>query len=405
LTAFHGGELETHCYDASTGRLIWAKGIKPEQLELFHSTEGSPAAGTPATDGRRVVSYFGSIGLVCYDYAGKQLWKHPLPVALSGGSYGSGTSPAIIGKLVVLNRDQDQGSSLLAVDIASGKTVWETLRPDAIGSFGTPILWQNEGMPEIVMPGSVRLKGYDPKTGKERWTLDGVASFVCTTPVTGNGMLYFAAWSPGKADMPWGNYEAFLKSFDKNHDGVVSLNEIDPITREYMRGLDRDRDGKITEADWKGLEAAAAKAENVMLAVKPGGKGDISATHVAWKTTRGLPYVPSPLFYEGRVYVVRDGGMLSCYDAATGKPFYDRERLAATDSYYASPVAADGRIYVASLAGKLTVVKAGGDKPEILHQADFGERISATPALVANRLYLRTKTRLYAFGENSVASR
>ena len=147
------------------------------------------------------------------------------------------------------------------------------------------------------------------------------------------------------------------------------------------------------------MKAGSAKAENVLIAVKPGGHGDISASHVAWKYGRGLPYVPSPLFYDGRIYLVRDGGMISSFDAKTGNPFYAQERLGAVGSYYSSPVAADGRIYIASLPGKLTVVKAGGEKPEILHQAEFGERIFATPVLVGDKLYLRTATKLWAFGK------
>jgi outer membrane protein assembly factor BamB len=161
--------------------------------------------------------------------------------------------------------------------------------------------------------------------------------------------------------------------------------------------MDRDHDGKVTKADWDIVLAGSAKAENLLVAIKPGGRGNITQTHVAWKATRGLPYVASPLFYQDRVYLSRDGGMMSSFEAASGNPFYLQERLEATDKYYASPVAADGRIYLASLAGKLTVVKAGGDKPEILHQADFGERIFATPALAGPNLYLRTQTKLYAF--------
>jgi outer membrane protein assembly factor BamB len=141
-----------------------------------------------------------------------------------------------------------------------------------------------------------------------------------------------------------------------------------------------------------------AKGENLMVAVKPGGRGNISQTHVAWKVTRGLPYVASPLFYNGRIYCIKNGGMLSSFDAKSGKAYYLQERLDALGNYYSSPVAADGRIYLASLPGKLTVVKAGGDKPEILHQAEFGERILATPALAGDKLYLRTQSTLYAFG-------
>ena len=160
-----------------------------------------------------------------------------------------------------------------------------------------------------------------------------------------------------------------------------------------------NHDGKITKVDYDFLMANIAKGENVMVAVKPGGHGDISKSHVAWKFSRGLPYVPSPLYYEGRLYFIKDGGMVSSFDGTTGKSFYLQERLGTTGSYYSSPVAADGRIYVASLPGKLTVLKAGGEKPEILHQADFGERIFATPALLGDKLYLRTHDKLYAFGK------
>jgi len=399
LTTFNDGQLETRGYDGRVGKLVWTQAIKPEKLEVYHNSEGSPAAATPATDGKRVVSYFGSFGLICYDFKGKEVWRHPLPIAHSGGGFGSGTSPLIAGKLVVLNRDQDENSSLLAVDLATGKTVWEAQRSDAWGSFGTPILWKNDGVEEIVMPGSVRLKGYALRTWKERWVVDGMVGFACTTPVVGDGLLFFAGWSPGKSDSPWPTWEKFLEKNDKNHDGEITMDEFDPSDRDFARGMDRDHDGKITKADWDILQAQTAKAQNVLVAVQPGGQGDITESHVAWKATRGLPYVPSPLFYQDRLYLLRDGGMMSSFDAKSGKSFYLQERLEAAERYYASPVAADGRIYVVSLPGKLTVVRAGGDKPEILHQAAFGERVFATPVLVGHRIYLRTEKKLYAFGQ------
>jgi outer membrane protein assembly factor BamB len=397
LTTFESGELQTHCYAARTGDLFWSRGIKPRKLEVFHSTDGSPAASTPVTDGKRVVSYFGSVGLVCYDFKGKELWRFPLSVAMSGGSYGSGTSPIIVGKRVILSRDQDIGSSLLAVDLTTGKMLWETPRPDAVGSFGTPIHWRIKGVDEVVVPGASRLKGYDVKTGEERWFVGGLVSFDCTTPVEGAGMVFFAGWTPGKNDSPWGTWESFLEKNDKNHDGEIALEEFPEAVRDYIRGMDSDRDGKITKSDWDKMQARLAKAQNLMVAVRPGGRGDITETHVAWKATRGLPYVASPLFYDGRVYLIRDGGMFSSFDAKTGRTFYLQERVGEAETYYASPVAADGRIYLASLPGKLIVIKAGGDKPEILHQANFGERILATPALAGDRLYLRTQKQLYAY--------
>ncbi|MFM8337313.1 MAG: PQQ-binding-like beta-propeller repeat protein, partial [Opitutaceae bacterium] len=241
------------------------------------------------------------------------------------------------------------------------------------------------------------LKGYDLRNGEERWVVRGVAGVVCTTPVTGDGLLFFAAWSPGQADAPRQPWEEFLRRNDRNGDGVVDLEEIDVTRRDYLRGLDRNRDGKFTKEDWDLLKEGDARAENVLVAIRPGGRGDISDTHVAWKYRRALPYVPSPLHHGGRLYFVRDGGQLSCLDARTGEPVYAQEKLGPTGNYYASPVVAAGRLYLASLAGKVTVVRAGGAKPEILHQADFGARILATPAPVGDRLYVRTATDLWAF--------
>ncbi|HEY0552235.1 MAG TPA: PQQ-binding-like beta-propeller repeat protein, partial [Verrucomicrobiae bacterium] len=117
VTTFQNGKLETRCYDRGEGKLLWSRIVPAEKLEEFHGTEGSPAASTPVTDGQRVVSYFGSCGLVCYDFAGKELWRHELPPAVTAGNFGSGTSPLIAGDLVILNRDQAHHSSLLAVNL------------------------------------------------------------------------------------------------------------------------------------------------------------------------------------------------------------------------------------------------------------------------------------------------
>jgi outer membrane protein assembly factor BamB len=161
LTTFHDGQLEVRCHDRLDGHLRWTRGLKPEGLEDFHHIDGSPAASTPATDGHSVVSYFGSWGLICHDFEGTELWRHPLPLALSGGRFGTGTSPIIVGDRVILNRDQYEFSSLLALDLATGKKAWETMRPESTGSFGTPAIWANDGTDEVVLAGSAQLKGYD----------------------------------------------------------------------------------------------------------------------------------------------------------------------------------------------------------------------------------------------------
>jgi outer membrane protein assembly factor BamB len=403
LTTFAEDQLQTRCYRIEDGKLEWSRGVKPEKLEMYHRIESSPAASTPATDGRHVVSYFGSFGLVCYDLKGKELWRHALPMALSLGGYGTGTSPLLAGNLAVVSHDQDLDSSLVAVDVVSGEKVWETPRPETWGSFGTPILWQNDGVAEVVVPGALRIKGYALNSGKEDWVLNGTASYCCTSPIAAEGLLYYAAWCEGKADEALPTWEKFREKHDKNKDGVVSLDEFDGVSGEYYKGYDVNHDGKIDRDDWEKIEGALRKGENMIVAVKPGGRGDISRTHVAWKATKGLPYIASPVWYAGRVYMIKNGGMLTSLDAKTGQAYYTQERLGAEGYYYASPVAADGRIYLASQPGKITVVKAGGDKPEILHQVDFGEPIYASPALAGDRLYLRTRSKLYAFGEGEAA--
>ena len=400
LTTFAAGKLETRCVDRRDGKLIWSRVTSAKKLEEFHQTEGSPAASTPATDGTRVVSYFGSCGLVCHDFAGQELWRHVLPPAMTAGNFGSGTSPIMVGDLVLLNRDQVRGSSLVAVRLKDGKKVWETPRADAPTSYSTPILLRHEGRDEVLVAGSLALKSYEAKTGAERWVLRGLPSYTCTTPVLGDGMIFFAGWSPGKADSPWPSWESTLSKLDKNSDGVVTINEFtEKSDAAWFKSQDLNGNGKLDREDWDTIGGLMKRGENVLLAVRPGGRGEVTSTHVAWKFERGLPYVPSPLFYQGRVYLVKDGGMISSFEAKTGKPFYTQERLKAQGSYYASPVAADGRIFVASLDGKVTVVKAGGDAPEVLHSADFKERIAATPALVGNQIFIRTAKALYAFGE------
>jgi len=400
LTAFDGGKLEVHCYDRKNGKQLWKQGVPSEKLEEFHTTEGSPAASSCATDGKLVVSYFGSFGLVCHDISGKEMWRHPLPLAETAGGFGTGCSPTLAGDLVILNRDLLKGCSLLAVNLKTGKLAWQTPRPDVTQSYGSSMVWKNNGVDEVVMSGSLKLKAYDLKTGVERWSLAGMPSFTCTTPVVGDGMLFFAGWAPGKGDSPMPGFKEMAGNFDKNKDDAITPDEAKGTPLEsFFRAQDLNGDGKITADDLDGMKAMMAKGENLLVAIRPGAKGELDTNHIAWKQSRGLPYVPSPLYYRGNVYLVKDGGMVSCFDAKTGKVAYQQERLNALGNYYASPVAADGRIIVASLDGKLTIFEAGGNAPKILHQADFQERIAGTPALVGKQVYIRTPTALYAFGK------
>jgi outer membrane protein assembly factor BamB len=403
LNAYAEGKLETRSYAAHGGKLLWTASLTPKEIEEFHRTDSSPAAGTPACDGEHVISYFGSCGVVAYSVAGQELWRYPMPVARTTGGYGSGTSPLIAGDCVIVNRDMVTNSSLYCFDSKTGKLKWEVARPDARTSYGTPILWHDNGVDEIVTPGTYLLKGYDLKSGENRWSLSGVTHIACTTPVVGDGLLLFAGWGPGEADFPFPSWNEWLAKWDKNHDGALDESDVGPEAWSYMKGLDSDFDGKLTKADFDRLQDFVARSKNVLVAVKPGCKGEVDDAHIAWKATKGLPYVPSPLYYKGRIYLIKDGGLISCFNVKTGEAIWQQERLPSAGSYYASPVAADGRLFVTSVDGKMTVLRAGTEKPEVQRTIDFHERIAATPALADDRIYVRTATTLYAFGSPATA--
>ena len=167
--------------------------------------------------------------------------------------------------------------------------------------------------------------------------------------------------------------------------------------RDRITQIDLNKDGVATPEEWKNMAEMFAKAGNALLAIRPGGHGEITATHVAWKSTRSLPYVSSPLFYEGRLHTMKNGGLASCYDAKTGKVFYQDERIGVPGDFYSSAVAAAGVIYVASQNGVIVVLPAG-EKFEVLARNDLGEQIMATPAIVEGKLYIRTEKQLCAFG-------
>jgi outer membrane protein assembly factor BamB len=161
--------------------------------------------------------------------------------------------------------------------------------------------------------------------------------------------------------------------------------------------VDFNKDKALSKSEWEGMLSFMEKNSDVVVAVRPGGKGDCTKSHVAWTASRGIAEMPSPLFYRGRLYIVRDGGMVTSYEPETGKIIMDRQRLGVLGQYVASPVAADGRIYAASETGTVVVFRAG-DSLEVLARNELGEGIRATPAITANKLYVRTLDHLWAFG-------
>jgi hypothetical protein len=234
----------------------------------------------------------------------------------------------------------------------------------------------------------------------------------------GDGRLYAVTWMIGgepsdKVKLP--TFDELLAKYDKDKDGKISKDEFpadlsflkrldagdvpgaDVKIKPFFDNLDFNKDGKIDRLEWGMVSMfSSRKVEHGLFAVKPGGSGDVTRTHVLWRDEKATPEVPSPLFYRGRVYMVRDGGMASCLDAATGKVLF-RERLGPGGAYFSSPVAGDGKVYAASGKGVMAVLEAG-DTFKVLARNDLREPIMATPAIADGTVYVRTEKHLYAFG-------
>ncbi len=405
ITAFDNGKLYTVAYNRADGKEAWRAEAAAKQIEPYYKAEGSPAAPSPATDGKHIVSYFGSCGLVCYDVAGKELWKFEIPVSGQAGDFGTGTSPIIADGVVIVVRDELKNPRIIAVDTATGSLRWETKRVSPT-SYATPVEWDTPNGKQVVVAGHARLIGYDLKTGTEKWSVAGTPSGCCSSPVVADGTLFFAGWSPGGPDDVKENqvptYDSVLKETDTNKDEILTREEVEKTPfKDFFDGTDANKDGKITRAEWDAIIKYMSEGINNAFALKPGGTGDVTGTHILWTKKRGLPYVASALVYRGQYVMVKDGGLVTAYDAKTGKEVYLQERVAAPGRYYASPVAANGHIYFTALEdGATTVMKAGENKPVVVAKnPKLEERVAATPAIADDTLYIRTEKHLYAFAE------
>lgn len=431
LTGHENGRLVTLAFHAATGQRAWQRLAPQVPLEPVHAFN-SPATPTPCSDDRRVFVYFGSFGLLCYDHEGRELWNKAIPTPKN--LYGSASSPILYENLIVLVLDDDANlpdsqlsrSRLIALDKTNGQTVWETARPLHRSGWSTPSLWQHAQGEDLVVLGSGRMRGYDPKTGAEKWFVNGFARETAVAPVFGNGLAFASSAMGGIAEEnpnPEPLWKAMLH-FDANGDGRIAQAEItehftfplrpevppshpgfgvplpsDPARRaERQRGIfssiDKDRDGLWTAEEFA-ANLGPRPFKPWLVAVRPGGTGDATETHIAWQLKRSIPELPSAVFYEHRLYLVRNGGILASVDASNGKILFD-ERLGAGGQYSASPVIANDHLYLLSNNGVLSVAKAAGQF-ELVHQHDLRERVFVTPALDRNTLYIRTDAALWAF--------
>jgi outer membrane protein assembly factor BamB len=320
------------CFDRSTGKQLWSRDVHTGNFPKKHP-DNSHASATPACDSEQVfVSFINNDGLwvTAFDLEGKQLWQKE--VGPFESEHGSGPSPVLFKSAIIVVGDNLQPSYLAALDRKTGEILWRTPRErlDVHANYASPLLATIAGKPQLVIAGYSKVTSYDPATGKLLWSCDGPAQVAACTA-----------------------------GF---HDDLVF--------------------------------ASGGFPEREILAIRADGSGDVTDTHIVWRGTKGVTYVPSPIYHDGYLYVVTDNGIAFCYQAETGEEIWQK-RL--DGKFSASPVIADGKLYITNEAGRTTVLKAAPEY-EVLAENELPGDGHATPAIAAGQLYLRAGDTLYCVG-------
>lgn len=323
--------------DRKTGKTLWEKVARiATPHEGYHRTYGSFASNSPITDGQYLYASFGSRGIYCYDLNGKLIWEKDLGVQMRMRlQFGEGVPLTLHGNTLIHNFDHEGESFVVAMDKRTGKELWRASR-DEQSSWSAPYVVDVKGKKQLVISATKKVRAYDPANGKLIWECAGLGTNVIPQPI-------------------------------QHNDSVL-----------VMSG---HRDPKL-------------------MAIRLGKEGDLTGTEaVLWSQTRGTAYTPSPVLHDNKYYTLSDNGLLSCFNATTGEPYYQQQRLPQTDSFKASPVAAGGNLYLASENGIITVVKMG-EKFEVVTTNSLNDQMFiASPIVVDGELYLRSKSHLFCISD------
>jgi outer membrane protein assembly factor BamB len=397
ITAKEGPALFTICIDRKTGKEMWrresARAPQPEP-----KTKLAVSAPTPATDGTNVYVLFDEFGLISYGPDGKERWRKQL--APFNTPYGFGSSPIIEGNRLFLIVDCDSESYLLAMEKDSGRQLWKTARPGVTHSYPSPIVYRPfGGPPQVLVSGAFQVAAYTLDTGEKLWWVDGMAWQAKSQPVIGDGLLFVHSSMPTMQElgpMPKEKtLDEILLTRDANKDGKLSQQEAPENDMKKLWFLfDLNSDGLVDDDEYKVFQRRNT-ATSGFYAIKPGIKGD-ATSNIAWRYEKGLPNIPSPLLYNGTLYLLREGGILTSFEPASGKVIKQARVEGALGNYFASPIAADGKLFLVSQEGKLTVLKAAPEW-EVLKVNDLGEEGWSTPAIDGGAVFVRTQAALYCF--------
>ena len=322
--------------DRRDGTVAWERtAVEETPHEATQQNNGTWASSSAVTDGEHVIANFESRGLYAYDMNGTLVWQKDLGDKRMRSEFGEGSTPALHGNHLVLVWDHQGQSFIVALDKRTGNEIWRVDR-DEIDSWATPLIVEHEGRAQVVTSAMNRLRSYDLESGELVWHADGLTMNPIPSPVGADGMVYATAGYRGN--------------------------------------------------DLKAIRLAGAR-------------GDITGTDaIVWELKRDTPYVPSPLLYDGVLYILKsNSGLLSAFDARTGTPHYQLQRLDAVPNVFASPVGAGGRVYIVGREGTTLVIK-NGPTFEVLATNTLDDHFDASPAVVDTDMYLRGYRYLYAIG-------
>jgi outer membrane protein assembly factor BamB len=337
---------QVFCADKGTGTVLWKQVAHEGLPKMKRHPKSSQANCTPATDGTNLVCLFGAEGLFCYSLNGELKWRKDLGPLDSGffavrdAQWGFASSPVIHGNMVMLECDVQTNSFLAALDIRDGREIWRTPRTD-VPTWSTPMVDVRPERAQVIVNGFRHIGGYDLRTGKELWKLNGGGDIPVPTPIV-SGDLIFITGAHGKI--------APIYAIRANAEG-----DITPATNETTNRF------------------------------------------IAWSTRRGGNYMQTPIAVGEYLFCCKDHGVVTCYTAKTGEQHFNERLSSGRNGFTASGVAADGKVYFTSEDGNVYVIRAGS-KFELLATNDLKEPCMATPAISAGELFFRTRHHLACVG-------
>jgi outer membrane protein assembly factor BamB len=321
------------CLDRKTGKILWQRTAKKAvPHEGGHNQYGSFASNSPVTDGTYVYAFFGSRGMYCYDMNGKLIWEKDFGVQMRMRmAFGEGMAPVLAGNKLILVFDHEGDSFMVVLDKTTGKEIWRASRAEKT-NWAAPLVTEVKGRTEVIVAGSAKIRSYNIENGAVIWECGGLGANTIPQPVRQDDLVF--------------------------------------VMTGYRNPM--------------------------LMAIRLGREGDLTGTEaVVWTQVKGNSYTASPVLFDNKLYVLTDNGMMSCYNAKTGEPYYHQVRLPKTYNFKSSPVGANGKLYLASENEDVLVLRMG-EKFEVLATNTMANQVFiATPAITGGEIFLRSKTTLF----------